>query len=105
MNSWDLPPGRLNHFVAKVGAPARRHAKAIGAWVDCPAVDFVYALLACQCARIYKCIGVPFNIDHVLPYGAGGKHAAGNLQVVPRVFNTAKGCDLNYRLPEPYRNP
>lgn len=43
-----------------------------------------------QAQRLSKTIGVPFEVDHIIPISLGGIHAPMNLQVIPRSVNRKK---------------
>ena len=41
--------------------------------------------------RISKCLGIRFEVDHILPLAAGGIHCPSNLQIIPWRINRIKG--------------
>jgi hypothetical protein len=41
--------------------------------------------------RISKCLGVRFEVDHILPLAIGGAHCPSNLQIIPWRINRIKG--------------
>ncbi len=43
-------------------------------------------------ARITRCVGVSFHVDHVKPLARGGLHHETNLQVIPGRINQRKGA-------------
>jgi hypothetical protein len=50
--------------------------------------------------RVQQCLGIRFDVDHIVPLSAGGEHSHRNLQVLPHRLNIAKGKNLDFRLPE-----
>jgi 5-methylcytosine-specific restriction endonuclease McrA len=54
------------------------------------------------CARVSQCVGVPHEVDHIIPLAAGGAHHHLNLQIIPRNLNARKSAKLDFPLPEPY---
>lgn len=55
--------------------------------------------------RVQQCLGIRFDVDHILPLAAGGEHSHRNLQVLPHVLNVAKGGNPCFRLPECWKQP
>jgi hypothetical protein len=43
-----------------------------------------------QAKRLSKRIGIPFEVDHIIPISLGGIHSPINLQVIPRSINRKK---------------
>lgn len=43
-----------------------------------------------QAKRLSEIIGIPFEVDHIVPISLGGSHAPSNLQVIPRSINRKK---------------
>ena len=43
-----------------------------------------------QAQRLSKTIGIPFEVDHIIPISLGGFHSPSNLQVIPRSLNRKK---------------
>jgi hypothetical protein len=41
--------------------------------------------------RVGNCLGIKFNVDHVVPISKGGSHSPENLQWVPSKWNFSKG--------------
>jgi hypothetical protein len=41
--------------------------------------------------RISKCLGLKFEVDHIVPLAAGGLHCPSNLQIIPWRINRIKG--------------
>lgn len=56
-------------------------------------------------ARLQRCTGIYWTIDHVLPLNAGGLHVHTNLQCLPARWNFAKRDRADYPLPDCYRRP
>jgi hypothetical protein len=64
-------------------------ARATPVWTDRKAVSEVYD----RCARVSRCTGITFHVDHVLPLRArtvSGLHVQWNLQVIPAYQNYLK---------------
>lgn len=55
--------------------------------------------------RVQQCLGIRFDVDHILPLAAGGEHSHRNLQVLPHRLNVAKGGNPDFRLPECWKQP
>ena len=53
--------------------------------------------------RISSCVGVGFEVDHVVPIKVGGKHHHANLQLLPATLNRRKNANPQYPLPDCYR--
>jgi hypothetical protein len=51
--------------------------------------------------RLSKCLGIPFQVDHIVPLSKGGVHHENNLQVIPKVFNLKKNNNMSYICPYP----
>ena len=62
-------------------------------------VDGVYAIAA----RVSKCLGIPHDVDHIVPLALGGSHCHRNLQVLPARWNRRKQDRYDYPLPDCYR--
>lgn len=43
-----------------------------------------------QANRLGKTLGIPFELDHIIPISKGGTHEPSNLQVIPRRINRNK---------------
>lgn len=46
--------------------------------------------------RLERCIGTPFEVDHVYPLSRGGEHHHTNLRVLPREINSIKADKIDY---------
>jgi len=46
--------------------------------------------------RLQDCLGIPFELDHILPISKGGPHHHGNLQVIPKELNRLKSSCLDF---------
>lgn len=46
--------------------------------------------------RVTSCVGVRFEVDHIVPLSKGGDHSPGNLQILPRWLNGRKGAKLEF---------
>lgn len=55
--------------------------------------------------RVQQCLGIPFDIDHVLPLAAGGEHSHRNIQPLPRRLNMMKGANPTFELPPCWKQP
>lgn len=55
--------------------------------------------------RLSKCLGIPFDVDHIIPLSRGGRHDYRNLQVLPRTLNLRKLNHLNFKLPDCWISP
>lgn len=54
-----------------------------------------------ECAvRISKCVGIPFEVDHIIPLSRGGRHDYRNLQVIPKALNMRKFNRIDFKLPD-----
>lgn len=53
--------------------------------------------------RISSCVGIGFEVDHVVPIKVGGKHHHANLQLLPATLNRRKNANPQYPLPDCYR--
>jgi hypothetical protein len=62
-------------------------------------------VLHSQRARLDKCIGIRWSVDHILPLIAGGKHHHCNLQLLPAYWNTRKKGRADYPLPDCFKAP
>lgn len=49
--------------------------------------------------RLEQCLGIKYNIDHILPTAKGGYHHHLNLQVIPADINFKKNDNLEFRHP------
>lgn len=49
--------------------------------------------------RLEQCLGIKYNIDHILPTARGGYHHHLNLQVIPADINFKKNDNLEFRHP------
>lgn len=47
--------------------------------------------------RVSRCLGIRYQVDHILPINKGGYHHHGNLQSIPAHFNESKQDNLDYR--------
>lgn len=54
-------------------------------------------------ARVSKCLGIPHEVDHIVPLSMGGSHCHRNLQVIPATWNRRKHARFDYPLPDCYR--
>lgn len=45
-------------------------------------------------ARVTKCIGVRYSVDHIIPISKGGYHHQDNLQILPLLVNIRKSATL-----------
>jgi 5-methylcytosine-specific restriction endonuclease McrA len=50
----------------------------------------IIAIFFEQAQRLSKTIGIPFEVDHIIPISLGGFHSPSNLQVIPRSLNRKK---------------
>ena len=75
----------------------RRAAKAGDACSKAIGVIFQWA------RRLETCLGIKYEVDHVMPLSRGGEHSARNLQPLPAVFNRRKYNRPDYPLPDCYR--
>lgn len=50
----------------------------------------IVVTLYSQAARVTKCLGIQFHVDHVLPLALGGLHHPANLRVIPGRINELK---------------
>ena len=50
-------------------------------------------------ARLRKCLGIDFHLDHITPLARGGKHHHANLRVLPGYLNNVKHDKLDSELP------
>lgn len=62
-------------------------------------------VLHSQRARLDKCTGIKWSVDHIFPLMAGGKHHHANLQLLPMYWNIRKKGSANYPLPDCYKRP
>jgi len=42
-------------------------------------------------ARVSRCLGIKFHVDHIIPLSRGGRHQQSNLQLLPATLNHRKG--------------
>lgn len=49
--------------------------------------------------RLEQCLGIKYNIDHILPIARGGYHHHLNLQVIPADLNFVKNDNLKFKHP------
>lgn len=49
--------------------------------------------------RLQCCLGIPFELDHIIPVSKGGPHHHLNLQVIPARLNSLKHNDMDYTHP------
>ncbi len=49
--------------------------------------------------RLEDCLGIKYNVDHILPLTKGGYHHHGNLQTIPESLNDSKRANLKFRHP------
>lgn len=49
--------------------------------------------------RLESCLGIKYNIDHILPTAKGGYHHHLNLQVIPADINFKKNDNLKFKHP------
>lgn len=54
-------------------------------------------------SRVSKCLGIPHDVDHIVPLSLGGAHSIENLQVLPSRLNRKKNANFQYALPDCYR--
>lgn len=52
-----------------------------------PKIIKMFYLMA---ARVSKCIGVRYSVDHIIPVSKGGQHHQDNLQILPLLVNIRK---------------
>lgn len=45
-------------------------------------------------ARVVKCTGLDFHVDHIFPLAKGGPHHQANLQLLPAKINISKGAKI-----------
>jgi len=45
-------------------------------------------------SRVSKCIGIPHEVDHIIPLSKGGYHIHTNLQILPLRINRRKGSKI-----------
>lgn len=57
---------------------------------DTPEIKATYA----EAIRLQKETGVAYHVDHIMPLKHGGKHEAGNLQILTATENMKKGARL-----------
>lgn len=55
--------------------------------------------------RVQQCLGIRFDVDHILPLAAGGEHSHRNLQILPHTLNLAKGGQTDFKLPDCWKQP
>jgi hypothetical protein len=60
-------------------------------------------VLASQRERLNNCLGIKFEIDHIIPLTRGGWHYHVNLHVIPMSWNRRKNNKDNAMLPECWR--
>ena len=83
----------------KIGAlNARRRAKKINATHPDHSTK-IEAVLLQSAARLRKCLGIDFHLDHIVPLARGGMHHHANLRVLPGRLNIAKSDRLDSDLP------
>jgi hypothetical protein len=47
--------------------------------------------------RLEDCLGIKYNVDHILPLTKGGYHHHRNLQTIPESLNDSKRANLKFR--------
>ena len=55
------------------------------------------------CRRLKLCLGIQWDLDHIIPLASGGKHHHLNLQPLPHSLNCKKGMNKNFNLPDCYK--
>lgn len=81
---------------------AMRHAAKMGATPEgccASSIAVVYA----WAKRLSRCIGIPYDVDHITPLSAGGEHSARNLQPLPASINRRKHARRLSCVPSCYR--
>ena len=81
---------------------ARRRAIKLAAVPDDANAAFVAGFYAIA-NRVSKCLGIPHDVDHIVPLSLGGSHCHRNLQVIPATWNYRKHARFDYPLPDCYR--
>lgn len=57
-----------------------------------------------QAARLQMCLGVTFNVDHIIPISKGGTHIPNNIQAIPARINKIKDNKIIFRWQD-YQSP
>lgn len=60
-------------------------------------------VLHLQAARLTRCTGIKWHLDHILPLRRGGKHTHMNVQPLPASLNFRKHDNPAFPLPAGYR--
>ena len=82
---------------------ARRRAKKNNA-TDSTHNFSIENVLREMCRRLKSCIGNQWDLDHIYPLAAGGRHHHSNLQPLPHSLNCKKGMNKNFILPDCYKS-
>jgi hypothetical protein len=80
-NAHALPKRRRERRLAE--------ARATPSWADKTAIADAYS----RCARVTRCTGIPFHVDHIVPLRGNnvcGLHVHWNLRVIPAYQNYLK---------------
>jgi len=74
------------HSRALIARRRTRIAHATDATADKAIIREIYR----SAARVQKCTGIPFHVDHITPISKGGRHHQENLQVITARLNRKK---------------
>lgn len=90
---------RENHLPESLDRTARFKVKRAGGFVSEVHRETILQFYI-QAIRLTRCLGIKFDVDHVIPMGRGGSHHPANLACMPRALNQAKHDRLPGELPK-----
>jgi 5-methylcytosine-specific restriction endonuclease McrA len=77
--------GRMSGLLAKYRTKRKSQTPELS-----DASKMIVGVIFDQAKRLSKIIGIPFEVDHIIPISLGGIHSPINLQVIPRSINRRK---------------
>lgn len=84
----------MQRFPEKNAAKAARQ-RAMRKNVTAPNANKKYIRSFYEIARrVAVCLGIPHDVDHIIPIAAGGVHHEDNLQILPASINRSKGAKI-----------
>jgi 5-methylcytosine-specific restriction endonuclease McrA len=82
----------------RIYAQQVRRRQVVKSSLDSSQIPWIRQVYAAS-ARVSKCTGIPFHVDHINPLARGGEHRLENLQILPAKINQSKGARVTAAFP------